>query len=310
MLFARCEREHVASSPFGIGRLADDPPWHATNMLGAAGKKAIMRAAERLRVARALTLASGDRTAITSRCFEHAEGDWIDVRDRHRTRVDGRCCEVRRRLETPEEVRLLKDHRSSVRCGGGDRHRIGRAVRMGDLDDLETEARGVCLDDLAHLRVHGLTDDDPAPSRDVLRHVAGVSGHGRAVVPGRVGDVHARELADCRLVLEDRLENPLAQLGLVWRVRREELASLEDRVDDGGHVVVIDARTEERQLAARVGVASRELCEVRNELRFGERRLEVERPLKTHALRDVPKELFDGRDADRREHLLSIRARQ
>ena len=63
----------------------------------------------------------------------------------------------------------------------------------------------------------------------VLRDVAGVGGDGRAVVARRVRDVHAGELADRGLVLEDRLEDALAHLGLVRRVRGQELAALHAR---------------------------------------------------------------------------------
>ena len=49
-----------------------------------------------------------------------------------------------------------------------------------------------------------------------------------------------------------------------------------------------------------------ELLEVRDELGLGERRLEVERGPEAHALRDVPEELLDRGDADRREHLLAV----
>ena len=44
----------------------------------------------------------------------------------------------------------------------------------------------------------------------------------------------------------------------------------------------------------------------RDELRLGERRLEIELASEAHALRDLAEELVDGRDADRREHLVAV----
>ena len=178
--------------------------------------------------------------------------------------------------------------------------------RCGHLDDLEPEAGRVRLHDLAHLRVRRLGDDDLRPARRVLRDVAGVGGDGRAVVARRVRDVHAGQLADRGLVLEDRLEHALAHLGLVRRVRGQELAALHDRVDDRGDVVVVDAGAEERELPRRVDVARGERAEMRRELLLGERRLEVERAPEANAGRDVAEELVDRGDADRPEHLLAV----
>jgi hypothetical protein len=79
----------------------------------------------------------------------------------------------------------------------------------------------------------------------VLSDVTRVGGDRRAVVAGRVRHVHAGQLADDRLVLEDRLEDTLAHLGLIRRVCRQELAASEDRVDDRGDVVVVDPGAEE-----------------------------------------------------------------
>src|SRR5439155_11576657 len=99
-------------------------------------------------------------------------------------------------------------------------------------------------------------------------------------------------------------------LRLVRRVRREQLATLEHRVDDSRDVVVVDAGAEERELPARVDVPRRELFEVARELLLRKRRLEVELPLEPNASWDVAKELRHGVDADRREHLLAVPLRQ
>ena len=136
----------------------------------------------------------------------------------------------------------------------------------GDLDDLEAEPGRVGLHDLAHLRVERLGEHDPRAPGGVLRDVAGVGRDREAVVAGRVRHVHPGQLADRRLVLEDRLQDALAHLGLVRRVGGQELAALQDRVDDRRHVVVVDAGAEERELDARVRVLRGELLQVADQL--------------------------------------------
>ena len=140
----------------------------------------------------------------------------------------------------------------------------------------------------------------------MLGDEAGVGGDGGAVVAGRVRDVHAGQLTDRRLVLEDRLEHALAHLRLVRRVGGQELAALQDGVDDRGDVVVVDARAEERQLHAGVRVPGRQLFQVGDQLGLGERGLQIERGSVPDPLGNVPEEVLDRRDPDRCEHLLAI----
>ena len=137
--------------------------------------------------------------------------------------------EIRSGLETPEEVRLLEDHRGGVRRRRGELVGIDRAAAMRNLDDLEAEAARVRLDDLTHLGVQRLREDDLGAVARVLRDEARVGGDRAAVVSGRVRHVHAGQLADDGLVLEDRLQHALAHLRLIRRVRRQELAAREQR---------------------------------------------------------------------------------
>ena len=182
--------------------------------------------------------------------------------DGDRTGVVRNGREVRGRLEASEEVGLLEDHAGGFGGSSTELARVGRAPAMRNLDDLEPEAGCVCLHDLTHLRVRRLGDDHVRPTRRMLRDVAGVGCDSRPVVAGGVRDIHARQLADRRLVLENRLEHALAHLGLIRRVRGEELAALEHRVDNGGHVMVIHARAEKRELLGSVDIASCQLLEL------------------------------------------------
>ena len=226
--------------------------------------------------------------------------------DRKRPRIRRRGGEVRRRLEHAEDVRLLEDDAGGVLGRPAQHVRLGRPVAVRNLDDVEPESRRVGLHDLTHLWVRRLGDDDLRATRRVLRHEARVGGDGRAVVPGGVRDVHPGQLADRGLVLEDRLQHALAQLRLIRRVRGQELAALQDGVDDGGHVVVVKPGAEEGNGLTRVRVRLGELLEVGRQLLLGERGRQIERAPEPHPSRDVGKELLDGRDADRLEHRVAI----
>jgi hypothetical protein len=232
------------------------------------------------------------------------------VGDGERARVVRGGGEVRRLLEATEEVRLLEDHAGGAVGGRAKLVGVGDAVPVRHVDDLEPEARSVGADDLAHLRVERLREDDLGPARGVLRDVAGVRRDGGPVVPGGVRDVHARELADDRLVLEERLEHALAHLGLVRRVGGQELAPLEDRVDHCRDVVVVHTGAEERDLLAGGCVAGGERFQPPNDLLLGERLVEVQLAVEADPRRDVAEQLLDGRDPDRLEHLLPIRVSQ
>ena len=306
VLLAGLQGQDIGAPAFDVGRLTDDPAGHAPHIVGACRQEAVMGAAVRLVVARRLSFADGERAAVRTRSLEDAERDRVDVRDRQGTGVVRGGGEVGCRLQAAEEIRLLEDDARRVARGGGQLVRIGHPVTVRDLDHLEAEAGGIRLHDLSNLRVQRLGEDDARAAGDVLGDEAGVCGDRRAVVAGRVRDVHAGQLADRGLVLEDRLQHALAHLRLVRRVRGQELPAREDGVDDRGHVVVVDPSSEEGELAARVDVLGGELLEVGDDLLLRESRLEVELAIEAHALRDVAKELVDRLDADRREHLLAV----
>ena len=304
VLLARLQGQHIAALARGVHRLADDPARQPAHVVRACGQEAVVRSAVAHRVAGGLALADRHRAAVGTRRLEHAERHEVDVCDRHRTGVVCRRCELGSGLQNAEEVRLLEDDRRGILGRRANPVRIGRTALVRHLDDVEPEPRRVGLHDLAHLRVGRLGDDDLRSPGRVLRDEAGVGGDRRAVVAGRVRDVHAGELADRGLVLEDRLQHALAHLGLVRRVRGQELAALEHRIDDGRDVVVVDAGAEETDLVD--DVLGRELFEVPLQLGFRKRRRHVELSPEAHARRDVAEQLVDGRDADRREHRLAV----
>ena len=306
VLLAGLQGEDIAALARGVYRLADDASRHAPDELLARRQEAVVRTPEGREVPGSLPFAERDRGSVPARRLEHAERQEVDVRNRQRAGFRGGGDEIRRRLEAAEEVRLLEDDRGGVDGCALELARVRRPVPVRNLDDLEAEPGRVRLHDLPHLRIRRLRHDHLVAPRDVLRDVAGVGGDARPVVAGRVRDVHAGELADGRLVLEDRLEHPLAHLRLIRRVGGQQLAALEDRVDHRRDVVVVHACAEKRQLAARVGVPLGERGDVLEDLLLRQRRLEVELPPEADSLRQVAEELLDRADADRPEHLLPV----
>src|SRR4051812_20992574 len=85
----------------------------------------------------------------------------------------------------------------------------------------------------------------PVPARRTNGHQGGFSYGAATFVEAGVGHVHAGELADERLKLEERLERSLARLGLVGRVGSVELTAAGDRVHDGGDEMVVATGAEE-----------------------------------------------------------------
>ena len=148
----------------------------------------------------------------------------------------------------------------------------------------------------------GAKADPFAPGRPT-GHEGGLRGRRGTVVMRCRHDVHVDELGDQRLVLVDRLERALTDLGLVWRVGRVPLPSQQQLVDRRGRPVAVHAGSQERH---EVGpVATGQLTQSRGELELGLGRGQVQRR-RAELRRDVREELVDAVDAERRQHPLAV----
>src|SRR5438876_320757 len=98
---------------------------------------------------------------------------------------------------------------------------------------------------LAVVRVDAPTDEQASAPRRAEGHEARFGGRARPVVMGRGDDPEPGKGGHERLVLVDRLERPLTDLGLVRRVRGSELAAADELVDRGRDVMAVYARPEE-----------------------------------------------------------------
>src|SRR5439155_7203874 len=106
---------------------------HAADQVETRGQEAVVRTAVRGGVACRLAFADGDRATVASGSFEKSERERIHVCDGKRTRVSGGRGEIRSRLQAPEEVGLLEDHRGGVLRRFGEEIRIGRPAAVRNL---------------------------------------------------------------------------------------------------------------------------------------------------------------------------------
>jgi hypothetical protein len=144
----------------------------------------------------------------------------------------------------------------------------------------------------------------------VRRHAEGhhrsFGDSGAAVVQGRVGGLHARQFADHRLKLVDRLQDALADLGLVRRVRGDELRPARESGHDGRNGVIVDPAAEEGGPRSRGAVPVRQRRKVPENLDLGLGRRKIERPRKPETFGDRAEEILDAGNADRRQHRLDV----
>ena len=248
VLLARLQREHEAAPAFDVDGLAHDAPRHAPHQLLARAHEAQVRAPEVEVVAHRLTLADGDVGAVLARRREHAERERIDDGDEEGAGVVGDLRGGRHVLEAAEEVGLLeRDGGGLLVDGRAQRGRVGQTAAVApDLHDLETEPARLGDEHLPVLGMQRPRDDDLRAPRLGVRHEGRLGQRRRPVVERCVAHLERGELADGRLVLEDRLQHALAAFRLIGRVGGVELGAAGDRVDDGRHVVVVGAGAEER----------------------------------------------------------------
>ena len=93
--------------------------------------------------------------------------------------------------------------------------------------------------------MHSARDEHPVATRRADRHQGRLRGRCRAVVVRCRDDVESGQLGDERLVFVDRLERALADLGLVGRVGRVELAAAQDLVDRCRYVMAVGTGAQE-----------------------------------------------------------------
>ena len=165
------------------------------------------------------------------------------------------------------------------------------------LDGEAVEVR-VSLDDAAHLWVHRLAHQDAVCLLGVApSHHGSFRRSGCAVVHRGVCNVHARQLCNHRLILEDVVERALRYLGLVRRVGRQELRALDEVLHYTRCIVVVASCTgkaDELHRIIRCGQLFEEESQVSLRESFGQFILSFEARSLRHIVEEVVNRLRTG----------------
>ena len=204
-------------------------------------------------------------------------------------------------LDQAEVARTLDHHgRGLGRDLGaevGEVDQPGRGIAGHGLDS--REGLGEALKLRALIGAHGLRHQHAAPAGDAAGHGHGAAGGGARVVDGGRDHLHAHQLADQALKLEERLVLAVVRVGAA-AVGREELAAMDDLVHDRRHVVLGAAGAAEVEPGPGAGlVAGDDLLQMPpHVLLAGQRRRQVQQPLDPERLRNRGVELRHVADAD------------
>jgi hypothetical protein len=225
VLLARLQRHAVGGLAAGVLRNADDAPRHRAHVRLARGEEGRVRAAEAHRHAEALGGTERDVGAHLAGRFQQHQ--------RHQVRGHG-------------------DHAALVLHLGNRRGEVcDLAARVGVLEQcteqfvlvgvlrtaehqLETEIRGTGADHVDGLREGILVDEENTALalRNAPRHGHRLGGGGGFVEQRGVGDLHAGQVDHHLLVVEQRFQPALGDLGLVGRVGGVPAGILEQVAQD------------------------------------------------------------------------------
>ena len=271
------------------------------------GHEAGLAAAEVHVDAQGLHVAADDVRAEAPRGGDDAEADRVTADD------DLRACCVRHvgdllrvDLEHAEIFGVFEVDRADfiVQLGLqiGKVHTAGGRVRLDD-DKIQI-GFAVVADDGLLLGVHALGQQRHALIRDAAGHADG-GGSRLRVVHGRdVDHFHVDHLGHEALEFEQGLEASEVVVGLA-AVSGQEFALARDLIAEGGHVMLVAARSEEVQRVRAALVLLQQAFHVASQLVFrAERFGDVHVFLENDLLRNFFMELLDGLQADLLQHLL------
>ena len=193
-------------------------------------------------------------------------------------------------------VRTLDIDTRGVRCEiFFQRCEIRRPVFRRDFYERDAPALAVRLHDSEHLGMDLPADQHLRPF-PLLTHEDRLCGRRRPIIDRGIRDIHAGQFTDHRLVLEDGLQDPLADFRLIRRIRRAKGFLGNHLRDDRGDVVVIrPCATENRIIDS---IFRRHFLQVLQDfhltLTLGHRQL-----FQIDLLRDCLIECIDRRSSDR-----------
>ena len=279
VLLARLQRHAQRGVAVGVHAHADDAAGDLALVLVAAAEERGVRPAEAHRHAEALGGAHAHVRAPLARRGEQDEREQVRRGDH----------------DDPLLARPLRE-RPVVRhlaVGGGIlQQRAEDGLREVELlqvahDDVDAAGPGAGADHVDGLRMAEGGDEEGVPglaAGDAVRHGHGLGRGGALVQQRRVGDGQAGQVDDGRLEVEQRLQPPLRDLGLVGRVLRVPARVLQDvALDDGRGDAVVVAHP---QAAAEHAVARHQGPQLAQQLVLAALRAQRQRPLQADGAGD------------------------
>ena len=232
VLFARLQRHAVRLLAAGVDGEPDDAAGRLADIGLARGKECRVRTAAAEGHTEALRVPDDGIGAELARRRDQREGEKIRGHGDKRT-VFVRALDRRAKIgHRATLVRILQQDAERLR------NRLLRNAREIDDFDLDVERLGAAAQDVERLRVAPFGDEKQAlAGADLLRLQPMEHRHrfarGRALVEERRRrDVHAGQVANDRLEIEQRFEAALRNLSLIRRIRRVPARILEDVAQD------------------------------------------------------------------------------
>ena len=241
VLLARLEREAQTGTALRIFAHADEPARHRALEAVARGEERRVRSAITQRHAEALRVPDHDVRAEFAGRRQQCEREQIRRDNRHRIRRVRLLVEGAVIMNRPVRRGILHQRRE-------DFLREVEGVMVPD-DHLDAQSQRACTDDLDRLRMTRLGNEERMAILSVLdavRHRHRLSGGGAFVEHRGVRDLHAGQVRDERLEIQQRFETSLRNLRLIRRVLRVPAGVLEDvPLDDAGRDRVVVTHPDE-----------------------------------------------------------------
>ena len=239
VLLPGLETQDVGPAALVVGGLTHDAAGELAHELVGGGHVAQIRAAAAQGQTQGLSLAHGDVRAAVPGRFHNGQGNGVAAHDVPGPGLVDGLAQGLGVLKQAEEVGLL-----DVEGGNAVVQQLPQGIHIGPAvlhrhhPQLVAGAVAIGADGVDGVGV-GRAGNEGHPALALPAHGRRLGGGSGPIVYRGVGHVHAGELTDHGLILEDGLQQALAHFRLIGGVGREELLLGGDIFDDGGDVVVI-----------------------------------------------------------------------
>ena len=306
-MFPGREGQDVTSLPLGVHGLAYDAAGHLPEKLLVAGREeAEARSPEGGVEAEALSFSNGDIGPPGGGGLEVAQGEGFGGDgDQQTLGLADFLLDPAVLFDDAEEVGGLDHHGADTlvvepfEAQGTDHAKLIGVDKFYD----QTEVPDIGADGRQILGVDRTGDEKTGLLGHPPGHEDSLGGRGGSVVEGGVGVLHPGQGGDHGLVLEDRLEGSLGDLGLVRGIGGDELGLGAEGVDRFRNVVVVASPPEEEGVAG-TEVLPLSLLKVAGDLGFRKGGSEFQGLTAPVAVGNRPvKELLNRGDPNGLQHL-------